>query len=68
MAVIRCQPIVQPLIIHDLFYLPQQMLFRHQSLQVYHYNFFPSVSSPFFHTEHLRFFYYTRNGGILVVL
>ena len=44
------------------------MIFRHQSLQVYHYNFFPSVSSPFFHTEHLRFFYYTKNGGFLVVL
>ena len=48
-AVIRIQPLIQPLIIHDLFDFPKQMLFRHQSFQVCYYRLSPGIFSPLFH-------------------
>ena len=48
-AVIRLQPLIQPLIIHDLFNLPKQMLFRYQSFQVCYYRLSPGIFSPLFH-------------------
>ena len=49
MAVVRVQPFIQPLIIHDLFYFPQQMLLWHQRLQIYDDWLMPCVFSPAFH-------------------
>ena len=49
MAVVRFQPFIQPLIIHDLFYFPQQMLLWHQRLQIYDDWLMPCIFSPAFH-------------------
>ena len=49
MAVVRVQPFIQPLIIHDLFYFPQQMLLWHQRLQIYDDWLMPCIFSPAFH-------------------
>ena len=49
MAVVRVQPFIQPLIIHDLFNLPQKMVFRHQCLQLHNDWLMPCVLSPVFH-------------------
>ena len=49
MAVVRFQPFIQPLIIHDLFYFPQQMLLWHQRLQIYDDWLLPCIFSPAFH-------------------
>ena len=51
MAVVRVQPFIQPLIIHDLFYFPQQMLLWHQRLQVYDDWLMPCIFSPAFHAN-----------------
>lgn len=49
MAVVRCQPFIQPFVIHDPLDLPQQMGFRHQRLQIYKDRLAPCVFSPVFH-------------------
>ena len=47
MAVIRCQPFIQPFVIHDPLDFPQQMVFRRQCLQIYKVRLSPCVfSSP----------------------
>ena len=51
MAVVRVQPFIQPLIIHDLFYFPQQMLLWHQRPQIYDDWLMPCVFSPAFHVN-----------------
>ena len=51
MAVVRVQPFVQPLIIHDLFYFPQQMLLWHQRLQIYDDWLMPCIFSPVLHKD-----------------
>ena len=51
MAVVRVQPFIQPLIIHDLFYFPQQMLLWHQRLQIYDDWLMPCIFPPTFHVN-----------------
>ena len=41
MAVVRVQPFIQPLIIHDLFYFPQQVILGYQCIYIHHYDVFP---------------------------
>lgn len=41
MAVVRFQPFIQPLIIHDLFYFPQQVILGYQCIYIHHYDVFP---------------------------
>ena len=51
MAVVRVQPLIQPLIVHSSLYFPQQMLLWHQRLQIYDDWLMPCVFSPTFHVN-----------------
>ena len=62
-TIVSFQTLIQPVVIHDLLYLAQQMVFRYQHIQIHDHCFFACVFSPLFHTQHPRFLYYTGNGG-----
>ena len=49
MAVIWRQQRIQPLVIHDPFDLPQQMILRHQRLQIHDHRLTPCIFPSFFH-------------------
>ena len=67
MAVIRRQPFIQPFVIHDFLYLPQQMVFRNQCLQIHNDWLMPCIFSPIFHENTTLFLYYARNRDDLIV-
>ena len=64
MAIVPLQPLIQPVVIHDLLDLTQQMILRHQHIQIHDHRFPPRVFSPLLHTKHPRFLYYTGIGGV----
>ena len=51
MAVVRVQPLIQPLIVHNSLYFAQQMLLWHQRLQIYDDWLMPCVFSPAFRVK-----------------
>ena len=51
MAVIRAYPFIQLLIIHDLFYFPQQMVLWYQRFQIYDDWLPPCIFSPVLHKD-----------------
>ena len=49
MAVIWRQQRIQPLVVYDPFYLPQQMILQHQRLRIHDHRLPPCVFPSFFH-------------------
>ncbi len=49
MAVIRIQTFIQPLVVHDFFYLAQKMILGYQSFQIHNDCFASCVFSSLFH-------------------
>ena len=49
MAIVWIKPLIQPVIIHHFLYLSQQMILRHQCVDVYKYHISPRVFFPFVH-------------------
>ena len=63
MAIVRLKPFVQPVVVHNFFNFPKQMILRHQCLNVSNYDFFLasffqfSICSP-------PCLYYTRRTSL----
>ena len=68
MAVIRLQPFIQPFVIHDLFDLSKQMVFRHQCVYVYDDWRFSRISFPVFHPLAPLLILYQKNPACGEVL
>ena len=46
MAIVRTQPLIQPVIVHYLFYFPQQVILWYKLIYIHYYHISPVIFFP----------------------
>ena len=60
MVVVRIQPLIQPVVVHDSLYLSQQMVLGHQCVYIRYHDIPPRIFFPFFHVLSPPFLFYQK--------